>query len=99
MIFYMPVERQDVLCYGIVRPSGVIYSFPDFFLPSLQLYNWNLVYCFVVKSYCSSLRFGVIISFFEELRPWNLAEFHILSVFETFFGHLCSYRIETWFIV
>jgi hypothetical protein len=34
-----------------------------FFSPSLQLYDWNLVYCFVVRSYCSSSRFVVIDSF------------------------------------
>jgi hypothetical protein len=44
------------------------------------------VYCFVVKSYCSNSRFGVIDSFLQELCPWNLAEFQIFSVFRTFFA-------------
>jgi hypothetical protein len=59
--FYVPVVRQDILCYGI-PPSEVIYSFPDyFFLPSLQLPHWNLIYCFVVlKSYSFSSRFNAI---------------------------------------
>jgi type II restriction/modification system DNA methylase subunit YeeA len=40
--FYTPVERRDILCYGVVRPSvrefvRGHFSFPDFFLPSLQL--------------------------------------------------------------
>jgi hypothetical protein len=36
--FYMPVEKRDVLCYGVVWLARVIYRFPDlFFLPSLQL--------------------------------------------------------------
>jgi hypothetical protein len=56
-------------------------------LPSLQLYDWNLGYCFVVKSYSSSSRFGVIDSFFLVLCPWNLEEFKTFSVFQTFFGH------------
>jgi hypothetical protein len=61
------------------------YSFPDFFFASLELLHWNLVYCFVVKSYSSSLRFSVIDSFLQELCPLNLEEFKNFSVFRTFF--------------
>jgi hypothetical protein len=57
---YTHVIRQDVLCNGVVRPSGIIYKFPGFFLPPLQLLHWSLVYCFVAMSSSSSLRFGVI---------------------------------------
>jgi hypothetical protein len=50
----------------------------------LQLFDWNLVYCFVVKIYSSSSRFGVIDSFLQELCHWNLEEFKRFSVFRTF---------------
>jgi hypothetical protein len=43
------------------------------------------VYCFVVKSYCSSSRFGLIDSFLQELCPWNLAEFQNFFSFPDFF--------------
>jgi hypothetical protein len=78
-----------------VHPSEVICSFPEvfFFWPSLELLHWNLVYCFAVKRNNSSLCFSVIDSFLQELHPLNF------SVFLTFYSHLCSYRIETWFIV
>jgi hypothetical protein len=59
------------------------------------------VYCFVVKSYCSSLHFAVIDSFLQELHPFIYGEFKNFSVFHTFYSHLCSYTcsIETWYIV
>jgi hypothetical protein len=88
--FYMPVVRRDVLCYGVVRPSVCA---------SVRGHHWNLGYCFVVKSYSSSSRFGVIDSFLQKLCPWNLEEFKKFSVLRTFFCHLCSYMIETWVIV
>jgi hypothetical protein len=40
--------------------------------------------CFLVNRYSSSLRFGVIYSFLQELCPWNLEEFKKFSVFRTF---------------
>jgi hypothetical protein len=98
--FYTPVLRRDILCYGVVRASvRGHFSFPDFFLLSLELLHWNFVYCFVVKSYGSSSRFSVIDSFLQELCSLNFEEFKNFSVFRTFFCHLCRYKIETWFIV
>jgi hypothetical protein len=100
--FYMLVVRRDI-CYGVVRLCVRAsfrghFSFSDFFLPSLQLLHWNLVYCFVVMSYSSSLRFSVIDSFLQELCSWNFEEFTNFSVFRTFFGYLWRYKIETWLI-
>jgi hypothetical protein len=45
--FYMPVERQDVLCYGIVRPSvRGHFSFTDFFgyLCSYRIETWCIAF-------------------------------------------------------
>jgi hypothetical protein len=44
-----------------------------------------LGYCFVIKSYSFSLRFGVIHLFLQELRALNLEELKNFSVFQTFF--------------
>jgi hypothetical protein len=40
---------------------------------------------FLVKSYSSILSFGVIGSFLQELRSWNLKELNHFSVFRAFF--------------
>jgi hypothetical protein len=102
--FYTPVWRQDVLCYGVVWPTGLPSvrpgSFTVFwtFFAIFAAIGLKLGYCFVVKSCCSSSHFGLIDSFLQELCLWSLAKFQISSVFRTFFRHLCSYRIETWCI-
>ena len=41
----------------------------------------------------------MIDSFLQELHPLIFGEFKNFSVFHTFSSHLCSYRIETWYIV
>jgi hypothetical protein len=69
-----------------VRPSVVISVFRTFF--------WNLVYCFVVKSYCFSSRFGVIDPFLQELCPWNLAEFQIFQFSGLFIAIFASIRLK-----
>jgi hypothetical protein len=109
-VIFLTLNFFKILCFLYARcKTGRImlwrcpsvrghFSFPDFFLPSLQLLHWNLVYCFLVKSYNSSSRFSMIDSFLQELYPWNLEEFKNFSVFQTFFCHLCIYKIETWFI-
>ena len=67
------------------------------------------MYCFVVKSYCSSLHFGLINSFLQELCPWNLNRisdfFSFPDVFFTIFADiglklgvlLCSQETELLF--
>jgi hypothetical protein len=49
------------------------------------------MYCFLVKSYCSSSRFDLIDSFLQELRPWNLAEFKLVFVFCFFFSRFLDF--------
>jgi hypothetical protein len=50
-------------------------SFQTSLSPFLQLLYWDLVYCFLVKSYSSNLRFSVIDFFPQKLRPLNLEQF------------------------
>jgi hypothetical protein len=45
------------------------------------------------------LRFGVIDLFLQELRPLNLEKIKNFEVFPTFYSHICSYAIGTWFIL
>jgi hypothetical protein len=94
--FYMPV-RRDVLCYGVVCPSAVIYSFPDFFFFFHRCSNCIETWCIVGKTYRSSSHFGEVDSFLQDLHPRNLKEFRNFSVLQTFF--LPSLQLLQWRLV
>ena len=69
-LFYTPVWKTDVLCYGnvSVRPS-VRPSFPDFFSTCFEISIWNLVYAFSRWHDMSSLSFITIGSLWPSLQP------------------------------
>jgi hypothetical protein len=93
----MPVERRDILCYGVVRPCIRLWSFQ---FSGLFFAIFAAIGLKLGVLLCSQelLFQSVIDSFLQELCPWNLAEFQIFLVFRTFFCHLCRYKIKTWFI-
>jgi hypothetical protein len=79
------------------------FSFSDFLLPSLQqLLHWNLVgFFFFLSFFLIQIAFQCQIELLlQELRPLIIEFFKKKYSFpDFFFRHLCSYCIETWFIV
>jgi hypothetical protein len=62
--FHTAVARREVLCYGVVCTSEVIYSFPDFFFAIFAAIGLK----FGLLNCSSSSCFGVVESFVQELR-------------------------------
>jgi hypothetical protein len=70
----------------IIRPSGQPGSFTVFrtFFAIFTAIALKLSVSLSVKNYCSSLSFGMINSFLQELYPWNLVEFYFFFSFPDF---------------
>jgi hypothetical protein len=76
LIFYTPVENVPYYVMALsVRPAGWLagrghlqfFGLSFCHLCSYRIETWCIA--FVIKSYCSSSRFGVIDSFLQELCP------------------------------
>ena len=91
IIFYTPVFRRDVLCYGDVRPSGSPSlrqsQFPHFSPVCHDILSWNLVYDFILMHVKSSSTVVASHQFLKELCLLLNSEYRKYTFFSLFLTH------------